>query len=184
MPPFEYHKTPPGRSCCCLGLSRKGALPKPWGWGSSSVAVLETELQSWAEEPGYQSCSPSAAGPWGVTSSRNFQDCSVPGKLPWPGFLNAGPRDRQYRACPAQRTPLLSCSYSSGTQSHTQILSKGRNTSAKDTSREALNCNRMGSAQSGASCWFCTPVGKRIHSHLFPEAKLSNGALPRLLKGK
>lgn len=119
------------------------------------------DRQICSPEPGYQSCSPGTAERWGVTSSWNVQDCSVPGKLPWPGFPNAVQRQT------VQRTPLSCCSYSSGPQCHTQILSKGRNQSAEDTSREALNCSRMGSAQLGASCSFCTPVGKRIHPQLW-----------------
>lgn len=43
IPPFQYHGTPHETSCCCLGLSRKGALPKPSDWESSNVAVLETD---------------------------------------------------------------------------------------------------------------------------------------------
>lgn len=185
MPPFQYHETTPETSCCCLGLSRKGALPKPLDLGSSSVAVRDR--QSCSPEP--RSLGSKAAAPallrGGVSLPAGTSRTVVcQASCLWAGFPNAVPRDRKYRACPAQRTPLLCCSYSSGTQCHTQILSKGRNPSAKDTSREALNCNRMGIAQSGTSCLFCTPVGKRIHPQLFPEAKLSNGALPRLLKGK
>lgn len=60
MPPFEYHESTPETSCCCLGLSRKGALPKPSSWGSPSVAVRDRQ----SCRPGYQSCSPSTADRW------------------------------------------------------------------------------------------------------------------------
>lgn len=53
-----------------------------------------------------------------------------------------------------------------------------------NTKEDGVGYGGWAASSPGVSCSFCAPAGKRIHPQLFPEAKLNNGALPRLLKEK